>query len=34
VVDIDVYWSLAADLLAATRDQPPGTTITGVSIDE
>ena len=34
VVDLGVYWSLAADLLASTRDQPPGTRITGVSIDE
>jgi hypothetical protein len=34
VVDLDVYWSLAADLLVATRDEPPGTTITGVPIDE
>jgi hypothetical protein len=34
VVDLSVYWSLAAGLLAATRDQPPGTRITGVAIDE
>jgi T6SS immunity protein Tdi1, C-terminal len=34
VVDFGVYWSLAADLLVSTRDQPPGTRITGVSIDE
>jgi Domain of unknown function (DUF1851) len=34
VADLDVYWSLTADLLASTRDQPPGTKITGVSIEE
>jgi hypothetical protein len=33
VVDFDVYWSLAAQLLAATRDQPPGTPINDVSIE-
>jgi hypothetical protein len=30
VEDIDVYWSLTAQLRAATRNVPPGTPISGV----
>jgi hypothetical protein len=32
VTDFEVYWNLAAQLLAARDDLPPGTPVTGVSI--